>query len=189
VTVAALAAGVVGALALAGCVAGSLLPALPSVVPEIAPIPPGEGEVLEGAMGEAEVELVNAIAARYSTDPNFGGFEWVRDDGHLILWWYGDLPDDLSQLLETSTADVEVVAPERQPAEVIEAVHRLTQPGAVPGVVVSSAAPLIDGSGIDVVVDARSGAMTEAQLRAALESVAGVPVVQIEYGSVVPFEG
>jgi hypothetical protein len=71
----------------------------------------------------------------------------------------------------------------RSPAELRDAVRRVTVPGAIPGIFVTSAGADIDCSKLTVTVEAIPAGMTEADVSTAIAAVAGFPV-DVTIGSV-----
>lgn len=131
-------------------------------------------------------DLMTAVDGQYREDLGFSGFEWSRDTETLTLWWYGEVPAELAEQLSAHGASVsQTVNP---PRDLADAVQRLMAVGAVPGVFISAAGASIDCSKLSITAEATDPKISDAEMKAAIEAVAGFPV-DVEVGRVVPITG
>lgn len=114
----------------------------------------------------------NSIRDRYVDDPRFSDVEISRDRSLLTVWWDGESPTELTQLIASADVRVEVASTVLNPGRLREAVRTAVSN---PSLGIASAGPKLDGSGIEVTVDDESK-LRQVALQDAAEEVLGVPV-------------
>ena len=162
--------------------------------PELLPVQTVSPEELEkmlstgSLMTEEQLELSNAVQARFGSNASFSGLEWVQEREVYFVWWYGEPPAQLAQFVGQSGGLLEIVPTMNPPAELAAAVRKLMEPGAIPGVQVFGAGAAIDCSKLTVTAEPVDPLLTEPEVRARIEAVAEFPV-DLEIGSIIPITG
>ena len=123
----------------------------------------------------------NDIRAMYLDDPRFSDVEISRDRTVLKVWWDGDVPGELKDVVSSANIRVEVADTLLSPGHLREAVRAALSDSSL-GIV--AAAPKLDGSGIEVIVDDRDSAQLRSQDSA--ETILGVPVEVLDESSPAP---
>lgn len=96
------------------------------------------------------VNFRNDLFAAYGSDPDFGLTEVSLDRTEFTVHWYGDAPTFLTEAAQTvESFDLTVEPTPLQPGMLSEVARQIVMDPSLAGIV-TSAAPRLDGDGVDV---------------------------------------
>lgn len=137
---------------------------------------------------DAVFELADTLRERYEGSEGYGVVEWSKEARAALVWWYGPVPSNVTELVAETAAAAETsvkVAPMRysSPALNKAAVEVLEASSET----ITSVTALHDGSGLEVSVSAPAQARQFADLNSAdLGAAESFPVSVVAGGEVEP---
>lgn len=122
------------------------------------------------------VSLNEEIESQYGNDPRYSAVEFTRDRSRTIIWWHGDVPDELQRIIASSTVPVELRQTDYLPGDLRDAVQKIldSDEAAVAGVI--GGGPAADGSGIELTLAPANDAWSVRSMESGLRRVTRYPI-------------